>query len=159
MNEFKLINADIVIREDIDEDQLIDVIEDNKIYVPCVRILNKMDIVDNKKLNEMKRALEPNLCISAEKGEGIEKLKALIFKELQLIRIYCKQPGKKADMDEALILKHGATLNDVCTKLHREFIKKFRFARIWGSAKFPGLRIKRLDYPVKDKDIVELHIR
>jgi ribosome-interacting GTPase 1 len=158
MNEFKIINADIIIREDIDEDQLIDVIEDNKIYVPYIKILNKMDLVNDKKLRQVNKALEPDLVISAEQGIGIEELKALIFKKLELIRVYCKEPGKKADMEEALILKKGATLNDVCKKLHRDFIKKFRFARIWGSAKFPGLRIKRLDTKIKDKDVVELHM-
>lgn len=158
LTEFRIVNADIVIRQDVDEDELIDVLEDNKIYVPCVKILNKMDLVDDKKLKEIKRALSPDLCISAEKGEGIEKIKKLIFSRLELIRVYCKEPGKKADLDEPIILKKGAILNDVCAKLHRDFIKKFRFARIWGSSKFPGLRIKRLDYKIKDKDIVELHM-
>jgi len=40
MKEFKLNNASIVIREDIDADQLIDVIEKNKKYVPSIIVLN-----------------------------------------------------------------------------------------------------------------------
>jgi uncharacterized protein len=159
LNEFKIVNADVIIREDVNEDELIDVIEDNKVYVPAITVLNKIDLVKNDKLEQVKRAVKPDICISADKGFRMDELKELIFAKLGLIRIYCKQPGKKPDMDEALIVKKGAELNDVCKKLHRGFENRFRFARIWGSAKYGGMRIQRLDFPLKDKDIVELHLR
>ena len=158
LNEFRITNADVVVRDDISEDELIDVIEDNKVYVPSIVLLNKVDLVKDKKLEQLKKALKPDLCMFAERGVGVEELKKMIFSELNLIRIYCKQPGKKADMKEPVILENGATLKNVCDKLHRDFSKRFRFARIWGSTKYPGLRIKRLDYKVKDKDVVELHL-
>ncbi len=159
LNEFRITNADVVIRDDISEDELIDVIEANKVYVPSIVILNKTDLVKDKKLEQLKVALNPDLLMSAEQGSGVEELKKMIFSRLNLIRIYCKQPGKKADVNEPIIFKEGATLKDVCDKLHRDFVKRFRFVRIWGSTKYPGLRIKRLDYEVKDKDVVELHLK
>jgi len=42
-HEYKLSNADIHFREDATIDQLIDVIEGNRIYVPCIYVLNKID--------------------------------------------------------------------------------------------------------------------
>lgn len=41
--EYKLSNADIHFRCDATIDELIDVIEGNRIYVPCVYVLNKID--------------------------------------------------------------------------------------------------------------------
>jgi uncharacterized protein len=41
--EYKLSNADIHIRCNATVDQLIDVIEGNRIYVPCLYVLNKID--------------------------------------------------------------------------------------------------------------------
>ena len=90
---------------------------------------------------------------------NIEELKALIFKRLEFMRIYCKEQGKKADMEEPLIMRRGATVRDICTTLHRDFVRKFRFARLWGpSAKFDGQMVRNLDKFVQDGDIVELHI-
>ncbi|MEK6868572.1 MAG: TGS domain-containing protein, partial [Nanoarchaeota archaeon] len=87
-------------------------------------------------------------------------VKDLIFDRLDLIRIYCKQIGKKADMDVPLIMKRGVTLKDMCEKLHKDFIVKFRFAKIWGtSVKFNAQPILKLTHGLKDKDVVELHMR
>ncbi|MBW2987217.1 TGS domain-containing protein, partial [Candidatus Woesearchaeota archaeon] len=65
--------------------------------------------------------------------------------------------GKEPDLKEPLIMFKDCTVEDVCNKLHRDFTKKFRFARIWGSSKFPGQK-QMLKYKLKDKDIVEIHI-
>ena len=70
-----------------------------------------------------------------------------------------KEVGKKADMDEPMIMFRSATLRSVCEKLHRDFVTKFRFARIWGSSvKFPGQKVLRLDHQLRDGDVIELRI-
>ena len=46
----KATNANIIIREDIDVDQLIDVIESNKVYLPKLVVLNKIDLMDKDKV-------------------------------------------------------------------------------------------------------------
>jgi len=42
-SEYKIHNADIVFRCDATADDLIDVIEGNRIYIPCIYALNKID--------------------------------------------------------------------------------------------------------------------
>ena len=159
LKEFRLDNCSIVIREDINDDQLIDAIEGSKKYIPAVTVLNKIDMVDAKELERVKAIVNPDICISAENKVNTEELKELIFKKLEFIRVYCKEAGKKADMDVPLIMRKGNTLKDVCIKLHKDFISKFRFARVWGkSARFPGMPVRRLEYVVEDKDIVEIHL-
>ena len=159
LNEFKLNNSGIVIREDITDDQLIDVIEGNKKYVPGIVVLNKIDMVDKEELERVKEIVNPDICISAEKKINIEELKSLIFKKLEFMRVYTKEAGKKADMDVPIIMRRGNTLKDVCLKLHKDFVAKYRFARIWGkSSRFDGMPVKRLDHVLQDKDIVEIHL-
>ena len=159
LKEFRLENSSIVIREDITDDQLIDAIEGNKKYVPGIVVLNKIDMVDDKELEKIKSIVKPDICVSAEKKINTEELKGLIFKKLEFIRVYCKEIGKKADTDVPLIMRKGNTLKDVCVKLHKDFISKFRFARIWGkSARFPGMPVRRLEHVVEDMDIVEIHL-
>ncbi len=159
LNEFRIINANVSIREDIDEDQLIDVIQDNVIYTPAIIVLNKVDLADTLLMQRLQKDIRPDLFISATKLTNLEKLKELLFQKLRLTRIYCKQPGAEADLGEPLIMREGDDLKQVCDRLHRDFSKRFSFARIWGSVRFQGMRINRLDYKVKDKDIVELHLK
>ena len=159
LKEFRLDNSSIVVREDITDDQLIDVIEGNKKYIPAITVLNMIDMVNAKELERIKAITKPDICVSAEKRINTEELKGLIFKKLDFIRVFCKEVGKKADVDVPLIMRKGNNLRDVCMKLHKDFISKFRFARIWGkSVKFDSMIIKNLEHKLEDKDIVEIHL-
>lgn len=159
LKEFRLDNCNIVVREDITDDQLIDVIEGNKKYIPAITVLNKIDMVDEKELEKIKAIVNPDICVSAENKINTEELKELIFRKLEFIRIYCKEIGKKADMDVPLIMRKGNTLRDVCIKLHKDFVSKFRFARVWGkSMKFDGMPVRKLEHKLEDEDIVEIHL-
>lgn len=42
LSEYRIHNADITLRYDATSDDLIDVIEGNRIYVPCIYLLNKI---------------------------------------------------------------------------------------------------------------------
>lgn len=157
LREFRFHNADVVIRTNVTIDQFIDVIEANKIYIPALIVLNKIDTVSPKKLAQVKKKTKADICISAEKKTYIPQLKKLIFKKLRLMRVYCKEVGKKADMDVPLIMREGSTVSDMCRKLHKDFLTKFKYAKVWGSSKFPGQKLSG-KYVIKDKDVVEIHL-
>jgi len=128
--------------------------------MPSIVVLNKIDMVSKEELEKAREKINPDLCISAEKGLNMHELKELIFRRLRLMRIYLKEYNKKADMEEPLIIKEGATLRDLCSKLHKDFISKFKFAKVWGkSAKYPGQRIVKIDHRMDDGDVIELRIK
>ncbi|HIJ13719.1 TPA: GTP-binding protein [Candidatus Woesearchaeota archaeon] len=159
LKEFKIINADVVIRSNIDVDELIDVVEGNKKYIPALTIINKIDLANEHQVERVVRSLKADLAISAKDKIYIERLKELIFEKLDLIRIYLKEPGKEADMKVPLIIFRGAKVQDICNKLHKDFVAKFKFCRIWGkSSKFPGQRLM-LEHTLLDKDVLEIHLR
>lgn len=159
MKEFRVNNADIIIRENIDIDQLIDVVEDNKKYLPAIIIVSKKDMISDEKLQRIMKQTKADIAVSAQTGEGIEELKKLIFDRLNFIRIYMKEPMKEADMKEPLIIFKGARVKDVCLKLHREFLTKFKFVRVWGkSAKFPGQKMLKTSHILMDEDVLEIHL-
>lgn len=43
LSEYKIHNADITLRVDSTAEELIDVIEGNRVYIPCLYVLNKID--------------------------------------------------------------------------------------------------------------------
>lgn len=159
LKEFRINNADVVIRTDITADQFIDVIEGNKKYIPGFILLNKIDLITSEQLEQLKRQIKPDVCISADRKIYLAELRDMIFDKLQFMRVYCKEISKKADLNVPLILRRGSTLRTLCERLHKDFIKKFKYARVWGtSVKFPGQKLMKLDHKLLDKDVVELHI-
>lgn len=159
LKQFRINNADVVIRDTIDVDQLIDCIEDNKFYTPGITILNKVDMVSSEKAKRVAKRIGADLLISGKNKLHMDDLKKMIFDKLKLMRIYMKEPGKDADLDVPLIIFRNSTVRDVCSKLHRDFIKNFKFCRVWGqSSKFPGQKLS-LKHVLKDGDVLELHMR
>jgi small GTP-binding protein len=99
----------------------------------------------------------PVIAISAREGTGLEELKLKIFQVLDIIRVYTKVPGKKADFADPIILDRGSTLADAAAEVHKDFAAKMKYARIWGSGKHDGVMAPR-DHVLKDGDIIELHL-
>lgn len=160
LREFKISSADVVVRDDVDIDQFIDAIEGNRKYVHSLVCVNKADLLDDKSRKSLVGQIPSSVFVSAENGDGIEKLKESIFNSLNFVRVYLKEINKKPDMDEPMILTRPATLRAVCEHIHRDFVRKFKFARIWGkSTKFPGQQFRNLDKQLEDQDIIEIHIR
>lgn len=160
MQELGFVNASVVIRDDIDQDELIDVAEGNKVYIPAVTVINKIDMAPQEQVQKLAKDINADLLISAKEKQHIDRLKNLIFERLNFMRIYLKEVRKKADMEEPLIVKSPCSIENLCAKLHRDFITKFRFARVWGtSVKFSGQKVTNLKHLLNDQDIVELHIR
>ncbi|MDI6888119.1 MAG: GTP-binding protein [Methanocellales archaeon] len=155
LNEHKIHNADVLIRESITLDQLIDAIMANRKYVPALIVVNKLDLVDNKALKGL-AIPEGAILISAENGWGLDELRNAIFDRLEFIRIYMKRPGSPPDKEEPLILKEGATVSEVCARIHRDARQKFRYALVWGkSVKYEGQRVG-LEHVLLDEDVVTL---
>jgi len=88
---------------------------------------------------------------------GLDELTRTIFDTLHIVRVYTKQPGKDADMNDPVILKKGSVLLDAAYHLHKDFAENLKYARLWNS-ELHGIRVAR-DYVMQDGDIVEFHIR
>ena len=162
MNEYGYINADIVIRQKIDEDQLIDRISGNRMYLPAIVAVNKIDLVSDEYLRQLKDKKLKGwrvVPISAENGLGLDELKDAVFDALDLIRVYMKPQGREADMVEPLVIRAGSDIGEVCDSIHREFRRNFRYAQIWGaSARFPGQMVG-LEHVVRDQDVVTIVVK
>lgn len=159
MREYKYNNADIVLRSNVNIDTFIDAVEGNKIYLPCIVAVNKSDLLSDKEIEKINEEVNPDLFISAQNDINIPQLKELIFQKLDLMRLFMKERRQNADTEEPMIIKKGSTIKDVCNKLHKDFVTKFKFARVWGpSSKFPG-QVFKLDHKLKDTDILEIHLK
>ncbi|HLC50865.1 MAG TPA: GTPase [archaeon] len=112
---------------------------------------NKADKEQVLQLLDANRVKKPSVVY----GEG--KLFDNIWKELSLIRVYTKEPGKTVEK-RALVLKDNATVRVAAEKIHKDFLKFFKFARVWGkSVSHRGEKVG-LGHRLDDKDVVEFHL-
>lgn len=159
--EWGYLNGTVVVRQDITEDQLIDVLAGNRVYTRAFVLVNKIDLVSPDYVKQLQAKL-PGwrlVAISAEKRIGLTRLKDQIYETLRFMRVFLKPQGREADLAEPLIVKEGSDVGMVCDAIHRDWRKRFRYANVWGpSAQFPGQKIG-LDHPLKDSDILTVVLR
>ena len=150
------VNATVVVREDIDVEQMLDVLAGNRVYIKAVMAINKVDLAKPGQLETVQEMHKKyrTVPISAATGQGMPELKQALYDTIDMIRIFLKPQGQEADLDIPLIVKRGNTIGDVCELIHRDFKNNFRYAMVWGkSAKFPGQTVG-MDHVVADEDIV-----
>jgi len=127
---------------------------------PVLAGLNKIDLDPDGTFTAMAReaigGALPVHPVSAATGEGLEPLRATLFRALDVIRIYAKEPHKPPDTDRPFVLPRGATIHDLARVVHNEIADRLKFARLWGSGKFDGQQVDR-DHALEDRDVVELH--
>ena len=163
LREHGYVNADVTIGEQLDIDQLIDGVMDNRVYLPSLVAVNKADLIEPDYLPKVEdelreRDIDPDeaIFISAEEEKGLDSLTERIWEELGLIRIYMDKPGRGVDREEPLILREGDTVDDACEKLGGSFDERFRFARVTGpSAKHDEQQVGR-DHELADEDILRI---
>jgi hypothetical protein len=156
MRQYGMINAEVIIREDISINDFIDALLENRHYVPSLLAINKCDELSKQEIINLKKKFPQAILISAEKNLGLEKIKEEIFEKTRIIRIFLKPRGKEADMKNALIMHKGDTVYDLALKLHKDFVQYFKYSQVWGkSAKFPGQKLG-LRHELQDNDVVTI---
>jgi len=131
----------------IQEEKLSKILSENNLKnKKTIWVLNK---VDNGETDLTK------MSISVKNQFGIDNLKEKIWSNLSLIRVYTKSPGKPKKLP-APALKKDSTVKDVAKSVHKDFIRNFKFARIFNNSRFSGQKVG-LEYKVNDLDVVEIH--
>jgi uncharacterized protein len=98
--EYKISSADILAREEISVDQLVDVIQGNREYKPCLYLYNKIDTITIEEIDGLAR-MPHSIVGSVAKHYNIaepledDPLKAMMWQYLGLTRIYTKRKGTK----------------------------------------------------------------
>lgn len=149
--------ARVVIRQDIDDEQLVDVLSGNRIYVPSLTVMNKIDLVNTGFTTELTRKLPYKFVpISAEADVNIAALREEIYRKLDFVRVYMRRRTGETDFDEPMVVKGGATIADVCDMVHRGMKEDFRYAQVWGkSVKFGGQRVG-MTHRLMDQDVLTI---
>ncbi|MCS7093620.1 MAG: TGS domain-containing protein [Candidatus Aenigmarchaeota archaeon] len=120
-----------------------------------------MILVKNEdELKEIEKILKENRLEKKRKilinplEENKEILKKII-EESEIVRVFMKPPGKNIE-ERAVVLKRGRKIKDLIEKINENWLKSFKFARVYDNSIFSGRRVG-LEYELKDGDVVEIH--
>lgn len=99
----------------------------------------------------------PCIGISTRMGRNLMDLLAKLYGLSGVIRVYTKVPGKEPDRTSPFVLPVQSTLGDLASRIHKDFVSKLKFAKIWGKTVFDGQMVQR-DHVLQEGDIVEIHL-
>jgi len=153
-HEYRLSNADLHFRCNATVDDLIDVIEANRVYVPCIYVINKIDQITIEELDLLDR-VPHYVPISAKDEWNFDELMEKIWEYLDLIRIYTKPKGQIPDYEAPVIVPRAAsTVEGFCARLHKQLIKEFKYAMVWGTSVKHNPQKVGKDHQLNDEDVV-----
>ncbi|WP_336037447.1 OBG GTPase family GTP-binding protein [Halobacterium yunchengense] len=166
LRQHGFVNATVTIRGNPDIDRLVDGVMDNRVYMPSLVAVNKVDLIEPSYVDTMKADLreqgvdpEEAIFISAEEQKGLDALKERMWEALGLIRVYMDKPGRGVDYEEPLVVREGDTVDDALSKLGGTLDERFRFARVTGpSAKHDEQQVGR-DHVLADEDVLRVVAR
>lgn len=156
LGEYRIHNADVHVKGDYDVDDLVDVIEGSRIYMPCIYAVNKIDQITLEELNVLDRL--PHYCpVCAYHEWNLDGLIEMIWEYLDLTRVYTKPKGKLPDYSDPVVMSaKRCTIEAFCNKLHKTLIRDFKYALVWGSsAKHRPQKVGK-EHELQDEDIVQI---
>lgn len=154
--EYKIISADIFVRCDATIDQLIDVIEGNRRYLPCIYVLNKIDQLTIEELDIIDQ-LPHHVPISAHHEWNLEELLESIWEYTKMLRIYTKPKGQVPDYTAPVVLHaQSPTIEDFCNRLHKQMLSQLKYAWVWGSSVRHQPQKCGKDHILQDEDVVQI---
>eukprot|EP00301_Raphidiophrys_heterophryoidea_P014991 c23484_g1_i1.p1 GENE.c23484_g1_i1~~c23484_g1_i1.p1 ORF type:complete len:383 (-),score=76.83 c23484_g1_i1:80-1228(-) len=156
LKEYRLSNAEVVLRCDATADQLIDVIEGNRAYIPALYVVNKIDAISMEELDIIDR-LPHYVACSAHLEWNLDELQEKIWEYLDLVRVYTKPKGQMPDYSEPVVLNsERCRVEDFCNRIHKDFISQFKYAIVWGSSvKFSPQKVGK-DHMLQDEDVIQI---
>jgi len=130
-------------------------------FKKIIVLVNKVDarsqIEDFNTFTELVDLKTPTIPISILNNINLNTFLKTVFDLSRIIRVYSKYPGREPDLNEPFVIPRDSTLEDLAGKIHKDFLTKLKFARVWGKSAHSGQMIQR-DHVLQDGDIVELHI-
>ena len=156
--EYKIHNAEVLLREDCTADDLIDVIEGNRRYVRCVYVYNKIDVCSIEEVDAIAR-LDHAVPVSASADLNLDRLLATVWAEMALVRVYTKKVGGKPDFAEPVVLstdRGGTSVRALCEHVHRDMVRELAYALVWGRSSKHYPQRTGLSHGLADEDVVQL---
>ncbi|MEA3471420.1 MAG: GTPase, partial [Thermodesulfobacteriota bacterium] len=105
-----------------------------KIFVVVNKVDDEKDKEDFETFLELTDIRVPAIGVSTKRGKNLTEFLGMLYELSRVIRVYTKSPGKEPDLEEPFVIPIESTLQDLAEKIHKDFVVKLKYAKIWGAA-------------------------
>ncbi|CAE8689736.1 unnamed protein product [Polarella glacialis] len=160
LKQYKIHNADVIVKEDITADEFIDVIDGNRMYVRCLYVYNKIDMLSVKELDEIAR--RPHVVpISVYKNWNLDMLLRRMWQELEIVRVYTKKKAMYPDFEDPVVLtasRGNRTFNveNAVLQVHKSLLEDFKCALVWGTSVKQQPQAVGMSHDLHDEDVMQI---
>jgi len=155
LHEYKMFNAEVLVREDCSVDDFIDVVEGNRSYMRCVYVYNKIDQLSIEELDDLAR--KPHSVVASCFSDlNMDNLLKKMWEYLALVRVYTKRRGEPPSFEDALVLRKGASVSDLVSLIHKDLLVQFKYALVWGTSTKHTPQKVGLAHILEDEDVVQI---
>lgn len=151
-------NALVRIWGDITMEDVVESLEQTKLFKPSLVIINKMDLAPGADAAFGRATGRRAMSVSLKDKTGLARVGEELFRTLGIMRIYTRVLGGEV-AKKPIIVKEGAKVLEIAKIVHSQFYHNFKHARVFGkSVKFNGERVGA-EHELADGDIVEIRIK
>lgn len=163
LKSYRIADAVVKISGEVTLDDVEDAIFESTVYKPAVIVANKLDLEGAEQNLRLLEAYVggklPIVAVSCAEKYGLERLGEILFRTLDVIRVYTKEPSAKEFSKKPFILKRGATVYDLAKNIHSDFSKNFSYAKVWARRLVFSPQKVGSSFVLEDGDIVEIHLK
>ena len=163
LKSYRIMDAVVKIYGEATLDEVEDAIFESTVYKPAVIVANKMDLEGSETnlrlLQTHVNSQLPIITVSCKTRHGLDRLGEALFKVLNVIRVYTKEPGEREFSERPFILKKGATVYDLARSIHSDFSEKFSFAKVWSKRLVFSPQKVGFTFVLEDGDVAEIHMK
>jgi hypothetical protein len=163
LKSYHVNDAFVRISGDATLDEVEEAVFENTVYRPTVVIANKVDFKGaERNLKLLKTFVSgklPVLAVSGYNRTGLEKLGETLFRTLNLMRVYTKEPSERQFSRKPFILKKGSSVYDLAKSIHSDFKENFNYARVWAKRLTFSPQKVGAAFTLQDGDTVEIHLK
>ncbi len=163
LRSYRIMDAVVKIYGEVTLDEVENAIFESTIYKPAVIVANKMDCEGSEENLKLLEAFVngklPIITVSCETRQGLGRLGETLFKALNIIRVYTKEPNEKEFSKRPFILKKDATVYDLAKSIHSDFSENFSYAKVWSKRLVFSPQKVGSTFILENGDVVEIHVR
>jgi ribosome-interacting GTPase 1 len=160
---YRIRDATIKIQGEVSLDDIEDAIFESTAYRPAIVIANKTDFPDAaRRIEQLKSFVGEKLkiiLVSCKAMTGLEKLGSELFRMLNIIRVYTKEPNRRFPSERPFTIRKDSTILDLAKRIHSDFYEQFSYAKIWSKRlRFSPQKVGS-SFVLEDGDTVEIHMK
>jgi len=156
LKEYRILNCQVRVNCNATSDDIIDTIEGNRKYCPCLYVMNKIDQITIEELDII-ADVQHHVPICAHHEWNLDGLVETMWAYMALLRIYTKPKGQIPDYTAPVILPADKnSMEEFCQRIHRGLLAQFKVALVWGNSVKHNPQRCGKDHRLSDEDVVQI---